>query len=85
MPAQQAKQDAGRELDERIPCADWRLAVTAAATQEEPAHDGNVVAATNLVPALRATRSRTNDRLVSRHSPYDDVEERPYEQPDDGH
>src|SRR5665213_2441731 len=83
MPRKQTEEDGGCELDDRIPRAHPGLAVAATATKQEPAHDRNIVAATDVMTALRTSRARLYHRLAARHSPNHDVEERPDEQPEE--
>lgn len=75
------EQQPGQELNERVPRADRRGAVAAAALQREPGDDGDAVAGSNGVPAGRAPRARGDDRLRAGEPPRHDVEERADDQP----
>ena len=67
----------GREqLHERVARGDRRSAVPAAATQQQPRDDRNVVTIGDPRVARRAMRRWLDDRLLARHPPDHDVQER---------
>ena len=60
-PGDEAREQAGGELHERITRADRRLAVGALAAQRQPAHHGNVLQGGDRRLALRARRAWRDD------------------------
>src|SRR4051794_6064004 len=68
--------DPGHELDDRIARRDLSRAVTAAAAQDEPRQQRDVVERAHLGAAAGAARARFHDRLAARQRVGHDVQER---------
>ena len=79
--ADRREQHAREQLDERVADRDRLAAVPAVTAQDQPRHDRDVVAVGDLRVARRAVRTRLHDRLVPRHAPDHDVEERSDHEP----
>ena len=62
-------------LDERVPQWDASSAVAAPASQNEPRYERHVVIGGDLLTALRAARTRADDRLAAWYPVGRDVEE----------
>ena len=88
--AEPVRQDDGAEdqardqLDQRVAGGDARRAVTAAAAQEEPRDDRQVVPGPDRRVAAGAVRGRGDERLSAREAVGDDVQERPDDQSEGG-
>src|SRR3954452_1304140 len=69
-------QRGGDRLDHRIARGDLLAAAAAAAAQDQPREDGDVVVGRQLRAATRALGAGLDERLAARQAPRDDVEER---------
>ena len=73
---QRGDEHAGRQdLDRRVDRRDRPAAVPAAAAEEQVARHGHVVVPADCLPAIRATRTRRNHRLIAGKAEDTDVQE----------
>ena len=84
VPRGEPEQDARAQLHQRIADRDRLVAGAAAASQDEPRHDRDVVAFRERRATAWAARPWTDNRLTQRNAVDHDIQERPDEQSDEG-